>query len=144
MRVSEKEESMSPDWLASTNWLVADGSLEGSISFETSSAESTGGIPIGVLLERPADSPPCEITNMMKKMLKDKQKPATSEAKETIGGLGRGGNPNSFWGRENPEVEILEGDDGMSPLESLSREEMSVGYDRRGADFVGRKEDFYH
>ncbi|KAI0501486.1 hypothetical protein KFK09_016431 [Dendrobium nobile] len=62
MRVSEKEESMSPYWLASTNWLVADGSLEGSISFETSSAESTGVIPIGVLLERPADSPPCEIT----------------------------------------------------------------------------------
>ncbi|KAH0457394.1 hypothetical protein IEQ34_012709 [Dendrobium chrysotoxum] len=62
MRVSEKEESMSPYWLSSTNWLVADGSLEGSISFETSSAEGAGVIPIGVLLERPADSPPCEIT----------------------------------------------------------------------------------
>ncbi|KAL0914579.1 hypothetical protein M5K25_014940 [Dendrobium thyrsiflorum] len=62
MRVYEKEEIMSPYWLSSTNWLVADGSLEGSISFETSSAEGAGVIPIGVLLERPADSPPCEIT----------------------------------------------------------------------------------
>ncbi|KAL0909805.1 hypothetical protein M5K25_020703 [Dendrobium thyrsiflorum] len=31
----------------------------------------------------------------------------------------------------------------MPPLEPLSREEMSMGYDRRGADFVGRREEFH-
>ncbi|XP_020582805.1 uncharacterized protein LOC110026259 isoform X2 [Phalaenopsis equestris] len=62
MRVPEKEGSMSPYWLSSTNWLVADGSLDGSISFETSINDGGDVIPIGVLLESPADSPPCEIT----------------------------------------------------------------------------------
>ncbi|KAL0904116.1 hypothetical protein M5K25_026190 [Dendrobium thyrsiflorum] len=50
--------------------------------------------------------------HVMKKMLEDKQKPATSESKETTGGHGRGGNLKPIRGRENPEVEILEGDDG--------------------------------
>ncbi|KAL0909077.1 hypothetical protein M5K25_023601 [Dendrobium thyrsiflorum] len=77
------------------------------------------------------------------KMPEDKQKSATSESKETTSGHGRGGNPNLFWGRENPEVEVLEGDDGMPPLEPLSREEMSMGYDRRGVDFIGRREEFH-
>ncbi|KAL0907060.1 hypothetical protein M5K25_025600 [Dendrobium thyrsiflorum] len=80
------------------------------------------------------------LEEMMKKMLEDKQKSATSE---TTCGHGKGGNPNPFRGRENLEVEVLEGDDGMPPLEPLSREEMSVGYDRRGADFVGRREEFH-
>ncbi|KAL0928619.1 hypothetical protein M5K25_000524 [Dendrobium thyrsiflorum] len=83
------------------------------------------------------------LEEMMRKMLEDKQKPATLESMETTDGYGRGGNPNPFRGRENPEVEVLEGDDGMPPLEPLSREEMSMGYDRRGADFVGRMEEFY-
>ncbi|KAL0918614.1 hypothetical protein M5K25_010632 [Dendrobium thyrsiflorum] len=65
----------------------------------------------------------------------DKQNPATSEAKETTGGHRRGGNPSPFRGRENSEVEIIEGDDGMPPLEPLSREEISMGYERRGVDF---------
>ncbi|KAL0918622.1 hypothetical protein M5K25_010640 [Dendrobium thyrsiflorum] len=76
----------------------------------------------------------------MKKMIEDKQKPATSK---TTGGHGRGGNPNPFRGRENPEVEVLEGSDGMPHLEPLSREDMSMGYDRRWADFVGRREEFH-
>ncbi|KAL0903305.1 hypothetical protein M5K25_027674 [Dendrobium thyrsiflorum] len=78
------------------------------------------------------------LEDLMKKMLEDKQKPTTSE---TVGGHGRGGNPNPFRGKENPEVEVLEGEDVMPPLEPLSREEMSLGYDRRGADFVGRGEE---
>ncbi|KAL0909117.1 hypothetical protein M5K25_023648 [Dendrobium thyrsiflorum] len=73
----------------------------------------------------------------MKKMIKDKQKPSTSE---TIGGHKRGGNPNPFRGRKNPEAEVLKGDDGMSPLKLLSREEMGMGYDRRG---VGRREEYH-
>ncbi|KAL0928155.1 hypothetical protein M5K25_000022 [Dendrobium thyrsiflorum] len=80
------------------------------------------------------------LEDLMKKMIDDKQKPASSE---TIGGHGRGGNPNPLWGRENSEVEVLEGDDGMPPLEPLSREELSRGYDRREADYVGRREEFY-
>ncbi|KAL0914590.1 hypothetical protein M5K25_014951 [Dendrobium thyrsiflorum] len=80
------------------------------------------------------------LEDLMKKMIDDKQKPASSE---TIGGHGRGGHPNPLGGRENPEVEVLEGDDGMPPLEPLSREELSRGYDRREADYVGRREEFY-
>ncbi|KAH0459727.1 hypothetical protein IEQ34_012541 [Dendrobium chrysotoxum] len=68
---------------------------------------------------------------MLKKLLEAKIKAVTSEAKETIGGHGRDENPNTFRGRENPEVEILEGEDGMSPLEPLSREERSSDYARR-------------
>ncbi|KAL0911081.1 hypothetical protein M5K25_019193 [Dendrobium thyrsiflorum] len=59
------------------------------------------------------------LEDLMKKMLEDKQKPATSES---TGGHGRGENPNPFRGRENPEVEVLEGEVG--PLEPLSREEI--------------------
>ncbi|KAL0913836.1 hypothetical protein M5K25_017326 [Dendrobium thyrsiflorum] len=80
------------------------------------------------------------LEDLMKKMIDDKQKPASSE---TIGGHGRGGDPNPFRGRENPEVEVLEGDDGMPPLEPLSREELSRGYDRQEAEYVGRREEFY-
>ncbi|KAL0929005.1 hypothetical protein M5K25_000944 [Dendrobium thyrsiflorum] len=80
------------------------------------------------------------LEDLMKKMIDDKQKPASSE---TISGHGKGGNPNPSGGRENPEVEVLEGDDGMSPLEPLLREELSRGYDRREADYVGRREEFY-
>ncbi|KAL0924099.1 hypothetical protein M5K25_004905 [Dendrobium thyrsiflorum] len=80
------------------------------------------------------------LEDLMKKMMEDKQKLATSE---TTGGHGRGENPNPSRGRENSEVEDLEGDDGMPPLEPLSREEMSMGYDRRGADFVGRREEYH-
>ncbi|PKU80130.1 hypothetical protein MA16_Dca024589 [Dendrobium catenatum] len=46
------------------------------------------------------------------------------------------GNPSTFKGRENLEVKILKGEDGMPPLEQLSREEMSIGYARRGTEFV--------
>ncbi|KAL0914451.1 hypothetical protein M5K25_014799 [Dendrobium thyrsiflorum] len=80
------------------------------------------------------------LEDLMKKMIDDKQKPASSE---TIGGHGRGGNPNPSRGRENPEVEVLEGDDGMPPLEPLSREELSRGYDRQEAEYVGRREELY-
>ncbi|KAL0923472.1 hypothetical protein M5K25_007530 [Dendrobium thyrsiflorum] len=80
------------------------------------------------------------LEDLMKKMIDDKQKLASSE---TIGGHGRGGNPNPSRGRENPEVEVLEGDDGMPPLEPLSREELSWGYDRQEAEYVGRREEFY-
>ncbi|KAL0927502.1 hypothetical protein M5K25_001677 [Dendrobium thyrsiflorum] len=80
------------------------------------------------------------LEDLMKKMIDDKQKPASSE---TIGGHGRGGNPNPSGGKENPEVEVLEGDDGMPPIEPLSREELSRGYDRREDEYVGRREEFY-
>ncbi|KAL0907244.1 hypothetical protein M5K25_025801 [Dendrobium thyrsiflorum] len=79
------------------------------------------------------------LEDLMKKMIDDKQKPASSE---TIGGHGRG-DPNPSRGRENPEVGVLEGDDGMPPLEPLSREELSRGYDRQEAEYVGRREEFY-
>ncbi|KAH0463358.1 hypothetical protein IEQ34_007940 [Dendrobium chrysotoxum] len=68
---------------------------------------------------------------MLKKLLEVKTNPTTSKAREHVGGSGSGGNPNIFRGRENPEVEILEGEDGIPPLESLSREEMSIGYARK-------------
>ncbi|KAL0904718.1 hypothetical protein M5K25_026859 [Dendrobium thyrsiflorum] len=80
---------------------------------------------------------------MLKKLLELKTNPVTSEASETIGGHERGGNPNMSRGRENQEIEILEGEDGLPPLEPLSREEMSTGFERRAADFVERIEDFY-
>ncbi|KAL0920148.1 hypothetical protein M5K25_009262 [Dendrobium thyrsiflorum] len=63
---------------------------------------------------------------MLKKLLEVKTAPAISEARETIGGHGRRGNSNMFRGRENPEVEILEGEDGM-PL----REEKRTGFEGR-------------
>ncbi|PKU66016.1 hypothetical protein MA16_Dca009091 [Dendrobium catenatum] len=79
---------------------------------------------------------------MMKKLLEMKTHPDTSEVRETTDGHGVGGNPNPPRGRRNPAVEILEGDDDMPPLEPLSREEMSLGNDRRGADFQRRGADF--
>ncbi|KAL0902927.1 hypothetical protein M5K25_028383 [Dendrobium thyrsiflorum] len=81
---------------------------------------------------------------MLKKLLKMKTAPATSEARGTNGDYRRRGNPNLFKGRENPDVEVLEGEDGMPPLEPLSREEISTGFDRRIAEFAGRRDDFYH
>ncbi|KAL0917940.1 hypothetical protein M5K25_013049 [Dendrobium thyrsiflorum] len=83
------------------------------------------------------------LEDLMKKMLEDKQKPATSESKETTDSHGMGGNSNTFRRRVNPEVEVLEGDDGMPPLEPLSMEEMSMGYGRRGVDFLGRREELH-
>ncbi|KAL0922763.1 hypothetical protein M5K25_006779 [Dendrobium thyrsiflorum] len=80
------------------------------------------------------------LKDLMKKMIEDKQKTATSK---TTGGHGRGGNPNPFRGRKNSEVKVLEGEDGMPPLEPLSTEEMSMGYDRKGAYFVGRMEEYH-
>ncbi|KAI0495881.1 hypothetical protein KFK09_022188 [Dendrobium nobile] len=79
---------------------------------------------------------------MMKKLLEMKTHPDTSEVRETTDGHGVGGNPNPIRGRRNPEVEILEGDDDMPPLEPFSREEISTGNDRRGADFQRRGADF--
>ncbi|KAL0919994.1 hypothetical protein M5K25_009090 [Dendrobium thyrsiflorum] len=81
------------------------------------------------------------LEDLMKKMMEDKQKPATSE---TTGGHGRGGNPNPSRGRENPEVEDLEGDDGMPPLESLSRKEMRrrEEFHHRGAGFEWRRGEY--
>ncbi|KAH0459117.1 hypothetical protein IEQ34_011931 [Dendrobium chrysotoxum] len=79
---------------------------------------------------------------MLKKLLEVKTNPTTSKAREHIGGGGRGGNPNMVRERENPEVEILEGEDGIPPIEPLSREEMSIGYVRRGAEFIRRGDDF--
>ncbi|PKU72168.1 hypothetical protein MA16_Dca006761 [Dendrobium catenatum] len=80
------------------------------------------------------------VEDRLKKLLEAKPNPAKSEAKETIGGHGRGGNPNPFRGSENSVVEILEGEDEMPPLELFSREERSVGK-QRGVDFArGREE----
>ncbi|PKU76998.1 hypothetical protein MA16_Dca001604 [Dendrobium catenatum] len=79
---------------------------------------------------------------MMKKLLEMKTNPTTSEARETTGDHGVGGNPNPRGGRRNQDVEILEGDDDMPPLEPLSREEMSMGNQRRGADFQRQGVDF--
>ncbi|KAL0922161.1 hypothetical protein M5K25_006126 [Dendrobium thyrsiflorum] len=81
---------------------------------------------------------------ILKKLLELKTNPTTSEARETIGGHGRGGNPNMSSERENPEIEILEGEDDMPPLEPLSKEERSTGFERRVADFSGKMEDFDH
>ncbi|KAH0464550.1 hypothetical protein IEQ34_007336 [Dendrobium chrysotoxum] len=80
---------------------------------------------------------------MMKKLLEMKTNPATLEVRETTDGHGIGGNLNPSRGRRMPEVEILQGENDMPPLESLSREEMSMGYDRRGVDFGGRREEFH-
>ncbi|KAL0915831.1 hypothetical protein M5K25_013290 [Dendrobium thyrsiflorum] len=84
------------------------------------------------------------VEDKLKKLFEAKPNSTTSEAKETTCGHGRDGNPSTFRGRENPEVEILEGEDEMPPLEPLSREEMSIGYKRSGVDFVRRGEDFDH
>ncbi|KAL0915178.1 hypothetical protein M5K25_015578 [Dendrobium thyrsiflorum] len=81
---------------------------------------------------------------MLKKLLEVKTAPKTSEARGTNDDHGRKGNPNMFRGRENPDVEILEGEDGMPPLEPLSREEISTGFERRTTEFTGRRDDFYH
>ncbi|KAG0450955.1 hypothetical protein HPP92_026649 [Vanilla planifolia] len=62
MLLVSKEEA-GPPWRASTNWLIVDGSLDGSISFDTSISDVVVDcISGGVLLERPEDSLPCEIT----------------------------------------------------------------------------------
>ncbi|KAL0914580.1 hypothetical protein M5K25_014941 [Dendrobium thyrsiflorum] len=37
---------------------------------------------------------------------------------------------------------MLEGEKGMPPLEPISKEEMSTGYERRGVDFVRREVDY--
>ncbi|KAL0924163.1 hypothetical protein M5K25_004972 [Dendrobium thyrsiflorum] len=84
------------------------------------------------------------LEDMLKKLLKSKSNPATSEAKETTAGHGRGENPIPFRGRENPDVEILEGEDDMSHLEPLSREERSTGFERRVVEFSEKMEDFDH
>ncbi|KAL0927506.1 hypothetical protein M5K25_001681 [Dendrobium thyrsiflorum] len=81
---------------------------------------------------------------MLKKLLEVKITPATSEARGTNGDHGRRGNPNQFKGRENPDVEILEGENGMPPLEPLSMEEISTGLHRRPAEFARKRENFYH
>ncbi|KAL0916762.1 hypothetical protein M5K25_014298 [Dendrobium thyrsiflorum] len=67
-----------------------------------------------------------QLASVHEKMDGSQTQSGTSEAKETIGGQGRGGNPNPFRGGENQEVEILEGGDEMPPLELLSREEISI------------------
>ncbi|KAL0908553.1 hypothetical protein M5K25_023053 [Dendrobium thyrsiflorum] len=71
---------------------------------------------------------------MLKKLIEVKTALATSEAR---------GNLNRFRGRENPKVEILEGEDGIPPLEPPSREEISIGIERT-IEFIGKREDFYH
>ncbi|KAH0458936.1 hypothetical protein IEQ34_011750 [Dendrobium chrysotoxum] len=58
------------------------------------------------------------------------------------GGQERGGNPIPFRGGENEEVEILDGEDGMPSLEPISREEMSIGYEQKGAEFARRGVDY--
>ncbi|PKU62248.1 hypothetical protein MA16_Dca028605 [Dendrobium catenatum] len=61
------------------------------------------------------------LEEMMKKMLEGKPNPTTTKAREATGDNGRNGNPNPLRGRETTEVEILDGNDGMPPLEPLSR-----------------------
>ncbi|PKU78550.1 hypothetical protein MA16_Dca011107 [Dendrobium catenatum] len=75
-----------------------------------------------VVIHEKMDGRFTSLEDLMKKMLEEKQKSATSESKETTGVQGRGGIPNPFKGRENPEVEVHDGEDGMPPLEPLSRE----------------------
>ncbi|KAL0920102.1 hypothetical protein M5K25_009212 [Dendrobium thyrsiflorum] len=82
------------------------------------------------------------VEEMLKKFIEAKPKKATSETRETIGGQGGGGNPNPIRGGENQEVEILEEEDEMTHLEPISREDMSSGYERRGADFARRGVDY--
>ncbi|KAL0910093.1 hypothetical protein M5K25_021031 [Dendrobium thyrsiflorum] len=85
------------------------------------------------------------LEDMLKKFLEAKSNPAkTSEAKETTVGHRRGENPNPFRRRKNPNVEILEGEDDMPLLESLSREERSIGFERMVAAFSGKREGFNH
>ncbi|KAL0921105.1 hypothetical protein M5K25_008140 [Dendrobium thyrsiflorum] len=79
--------------------------------------------------------------DMLKKLLEVKPNSMTSEAKETTGSHERGGNHKISREGENPEVEILEGDE-MPPLEPLSRKEISIMYEWRGVEFVRRGEDF--
>ncbi|KAL0916282.1 hypothetical protein M5K25_013778 [Dendrobium thyrsiflorum] len=75
------------------------------------------------------------VEEMLKKLLEDKSKTIVPDTRVATGDQRSGGNPNMFRGRENQEVEILEGEDAMPPLEPLSREEMGMGYERRGTDF---------
>ncbi|KAL0906834.1 hypothetical protein M5K25_025360 [Dendrobium thyrsiflorum] len=82
------------------------------------------------------------VEDMPKKLLEAKPNTATSKAKEANIGQGRGRKPNPFRGGENQEVKILEGGDGMPPLEPISREKRSIGYERSGVDFVRRGENY--
>ncbi|KAL0903951.1 hypothetical protein M5K25_026015 [Dendrobium thyrsiflorum] len=78
------------------------------------------------------------VEEMLKKLLEEKSKTMVTNIRAATGGQGSVGNPNLFRGRENQEVKILEGEDGMPPLEPLSREEMSRGDEQRDADFARR------
>ncbi|XP_072956426.1 uncharacterized protein [Typha angustifolia] len=60
---AEREET-SAIWSSTTNWILSEGSLESSISFETSDEDAPPLVSSGLLLQRPPeeDSSPCEVT----------------------------------------------------------------------------------
>ncbi|KAL0906339.1 hypothetical protein M5K25_024826 [Dendrobium thyrsiflorum] len=78
----------------------------------------------------------------VEKVLEAQPKTTISEAKAAIDGQESGGNPYPRRRGENQEVEILEGKDGMPPLELIFKEEMSSRYERMGADFARPCADF--
>ncbi|KAL0926052.1 hypothetical protein M5K25_004433 [Dendrobium thyrsiflorum] len=82
------------------------------------------------------------VEELPKELLEAKPNVTISETKEASGGQGRGGNPNSFRRGKNQEVKILEGEDGMPPLEPIFMDEMSIGYERRSAYFARRGVDY--
>jgi hypothetical protein len=61
---AEREET-SAIWSSTTNWILSEGSLESSISFETSDEDAPPLVSSGLLLQRPPeeDSSPCEVTS---------------------------------------------------------------------------------
>lgn len=65
MEAAMAGEESSGSWNSSTNWIAAEGSLQDSISFETSDESAPALTSSGVLLVRPPsdDPPPCEVTS---------------------------------------------------------------------------------
>ncbi|KAL0916089.1 hypothetical protein M5K25_013571 [Dendrobium thyrsiflorum] len=76
------------------------------------------------------------VEEMLKKLLKTKPNTTVPDTKEATSRHGSGGNLNLLKGRKDQAVETLDGEDGMPPLEPISREEMSIEYERRGANFA--------
>ncbi|KAL0917295.1 hypothetical protein M5K25_012348 [Dendrobium thyrsiflorum] len=84
------------------------------------------------------------LEEMLKKLLKSQPKTVSSETREATDNQGCGENPNPIRRREDEEVEILEGEERIPPLEPNPREEPGrgygerhekVGHERRGVEF---------
>ncbi|KAL0913294.1 hypothetical protein M5K25_016742 [Dendrobium thyrsiflorum] len=77
------------------------------------------------------------IEEMMRKMLEVQTKMMLLEARGAIGGQESEENPNPIRRREDQELEILDGEDRMPPLEPILRKESGRRYGKRtGADLV--------